>query len=374
MDIMAVIAALLFSALAPLPGPQSAPNDGVHLAPLAELVSQADAAFAVELTDLRRVQHALARANVEGEVVLAERMPRFIELAEQGSGRSAAFALVHYPSAPGELRRERHDKVALYHVLERAFAGQAWLLEPDFDVFRALPRDVPILGVPRARDLARTLREGSESAALRARSLLAEALIELEEGTGEPSATRRARALLQELIDLHPDTEAAKEATALVWRLDHLAVGAVAPDFVAKDVDGNELRLSDWGRQVVMIDFWSQEDPGAEKRLASRRALFERFRDERFTLIGINLDGHESVYRRSVEEFEIDWPNVFTGGTNERVIWKIRGPANFVLGPGRVIRFADLGVGELEGAIEQLIAEGKEVGDPGADGSSPPIH
>ena len=148
----------------------------------------------------------------------------------------------------------------------------------------------------------------------------------------------------------------------------------MAPDFVAKDVDGNELRLSDWSRQVVMIDFWSQEDPGAEKRLASRRALFERFRDERFTLIGINLDGQESVYRRSAEEFEIDWPNVFTGGTNERVIWKIRGPANFVLGPGRVIRFTDLGVGELEGAIEQLIAEGKEVGDPGADGASPPIH
>jgi len=178
---------------------------------------------------------------------------------------------------------------------------------------------------------------------------------------------------LQELIDLHPDTEAAKEATALLWRLDHLSVGAVAPDFVAKDVDGNELRLSDWNGQVVLVDFWSQEDAGAEKRLASRRALFERFRDERFTLIGINLDGQEKRYRHKVDEFEIDWPNVFTGGTNERVIWKIGGPANFVLGPDRVIRFADLGVGELEQAIEQLLAEGKEVGDPG-NGSSPPIH
>jgi hypothetical protein len=301
-------------------------------------------------------------------------MPRFLALAQQGSGRSAAFALVHYESEPGELRRERQDKLVLYHVLERSFAGEDWLIEPDFDVFQALPRDASVLGGPQARDLARTLRAGSESVALSARSLLAEALIELEEGELEPSARRRARALLQELIDLHPDTAAAEEATAMLWRLDHLSTGAVAPDFVGRDVDGNELRLSDWDRQVVLVDFWSQEDPGAEKRLASRRALFERFRDERFTLIGINLDGHESSYRRHVEEFEIDWPNVFTGGTNERVIWKINGPANFVLAPGRVIRFADLGVGELEQAIEQLLAEGKEVGDPGDDGSGPPIH
>ena len=100
----------------------------------------------------------------------------------------------------------------------------------------------------------------------------------------------------------------------------------------------------------------------------------DRFRDERFTLVGVNLDGQEYAYRRNVEEFEIDWPNAFTGGPNERVIWTIRGPASFVLAPGRVIRFADLGVGELEQAIEQLLAEGKEVGDPGADGSSLPIR
>jgi hypothetical protein len=368
---MAAIPALLLSALASISG-QSAAN-GVASAPLAEAPSAADAAFEAELTELRRVQEALGRAKVEPGVVLAERMPRFIELAQLGSGRSAAFALVHYESEPGGLRRERHDKQVLYHVLERSFAGQEWLLEPDFDVFGALPRDASILGAPQARDLARTLRTGAESVALSARSLLAEALIELEAGTQEPSARRRARALLQELIDLHPDTEAAVEAGLLLWRLDHLSVGTVAPDFVAKDVDGNELRLSDWDRQVVLVDFWSQEDPGAEKRMASRRALFERFRDERFTLIGINLDGQESIYRRSVEEFEIDWPNVFTGGTNERVIWTIRGPANFVLGPGRVIRFTDLGVGELEQAIEQLLAEGKEVGDPEAKGSSPPM-
>ena len=38
--------------------------------------------------------------------------------------------------------------------------------------------------------------------------------------------------------------------------LDHLQVGMKAPEIVGKDIDGNEIKLSQYAGQVVVLDFW----------------------------------------------------------------------------------------------------------------------
>ena len=40
------------------------------------------------------------------------------------------------------------------------------------------------------------------------------------------------------------------------YQLEHLRIGMVAPDIVAKDLDGVEFKLSDYRGKVVVIDFW----------------------------------------------------------------------------------------------------------------------
>ena len=368
---------LLLALLAPSLEAQSERSGGVgRVAAVAPAVpvSPVDAAFEAELQEVRDLRVSYEAAQVDPALVVTERLPRFIELAQQGSGRAAAFALYHYPSLPGEFRRERTEKLDLYRTLERSFAGHDWLVERELDVFASLRRDSALLGAQRARGLARTFRRGAQSAVLKARSLLAEAYIELDAAGGDPTASRRADALLREVIELYRGSPAASEAGEALWRLENLAPGSTAPDFVATDVDGNELRLSDWNRSVVVVDFWSYDDPDAARRLETRRTLFQQFREERFALVGINLDRQETAYRRAVEELGIEWPSVFTGGPNERVIWKVRGPATFVLAPERVIQHVDVGEDELLGAVGKLIQEGKEHGDQARFGAGPPIR
>jgi hypothetical protein len=40
-------------------------------------------------------------------------------------------------------------------------------------------------------------------------------------------------------------------------RVATLAAGAIAPDFVMRDIDGKEVRLSDFKGKVVILDFWA---------------------------------------------------------------------------------------------------------------------
>ena len=347
--------------------------------------SAVEAAFSVEFEELRQVRERFARARIDARFAISERLPRFLDLARQGSGRAAAFVLSQpaldwsAEDGLGSLRQERALKLELYATIARSvgealMGDAAWLTEPELDVFVSLRRDASLLGVQRARALARALHRVAPGDEGRARSLLLEAELELDGAGGEPSAERRARALLSQVLELHPTTGAAEAAADLLWRLDHLSPGQVAPDFVAQDVDGNELCLSDYDHRVVLVEFWSFEDPDVDRRLAARRILFERFREERFAIVGINLDSKEHAYRRAIEEFGVEWPSAYTGGMNGRVIWKVRGPATFVLAPGRVIQQVDLGEGRLEQVIERLIAEGKETGDSRASGSGPPIR
>ncbi len=65
-----------------------------------------------------------------------------------------------------------------------------------------------------------------------------------------------ARKLFNRLAEEYPDSPAAARAKNCLYEIQHLQVGMKAPDLVGKDVDGKEIRLSQFAGQVVVLDFW----------------------------------------------------------------------------------------------------------------------
>ena len=47
-----------------------------------------------------------------------------------------------------------------------------------------------------------------------------------------------------------------KSAPNLIFQIDNLQVGKVAPDIEGEDADGVKFKLSDYRGNVVVIDFW----------------------------------------------------------------------------------------------------------------------
>ena len=110
-----------------------------------------------------------------------------------------------------------------------------------------------------------------------------------------------------------------------------------APDFTLKDLDGNDLKLSDYRGKVVVLDFWATWCPPCRKGIPDFVEMQEKYGEDKFVIIGINLDqGKESEVLPMVTEFsekyKINYPVVMH---NQEVVYAYGGirsiPTTFVL-------------------------------------------
>jgi len=91
------------------------------------------------------------------------------------------------------------------------------------------------------------------------------------------------------------------------------AAGTVAPDFTARDMDGNTFRLSDHlGKQVVLLDFWATFCEPCKAELPHLRAMYDRDRAKGLLVVGVAMDGPETAadVPAFVKRFDVDFPIV----------------------------------------------------------------
>ena len=73
-------------------------------------------------------------------------------------------------------------------------------------------------------------------------------------------------------------------------------MGAQATDFTLRDAEGRTVRLSDYvPKDVVLIDFWATWCVPCEAELPHLEQLFEEFKDKGFVVLGVAMDGPETV-------------------------------------------------------------------------------
>jgi peroxiredoxin len=76
---------------------------------------------------------------------------------------------------------------------------------------------------------------------------------------------------------------------------ESLVAGAQASDFTLRDLDGKQVHLSDFGGKVVLLDFWATWCAPCAAELPQLEALYERKMNDGFVVLGIAMDGPESV-------------------------------------------------------------------------------
>lgn len=74
------------------------------------------------------------------------------------------------------------------------------------------------------------------------------------------------------------------------------AVGALAPDFAARDIEGRSVKLSDhFGKQVVLLDFCSTWCEPCVAEFPHLRTLYEARKAQGFTIVAISVDGPQTA-------------------------------------------------------------------------------
>ena len=90
------------------------------------------------------------------------------------------------------------------------------------------------------------------------------------------------------------------------------------------------------------------------------KALVQRWKDRKFSLIGINSDGGPEKCREITKREGITWLNVPDGDTDGPIstAWNIEGwPTIYLIDAKGVIRHRDLRGEELERAVDALLKE-----------------
>ena len=93
-----------------------------------------------------------------------------------------------------------------------------------------------------------------------------------------------------------------------------LPIGATAPDFAVKDLDGKPFKFSDFKGKFVLLEFWAVWCPPCKAEIPHLKQTYDTFKsDDRFAMISLSLDETPQIAREFVREQALDWKQGYLG-------------------------------------------------------------
>ncbi|SMG38368.1 peroxiredoxin Q/BCP [Marivirga sericea] len=81
-----------------------------------------------------------------------------------------------------------------------------------------------------------------------------------------------------------------------------LNIGDKAPDFKAKDQDGNEIKLSDFkGKKVILYFYPKDNTPGCTAQACNLRDNYEELQKQGYVVLGVSQDSEKS-HKKFIEK------------------------------------------------------------------------
>ena len=137
--------------------------------------------------------------------------------------------------------------------------------------------------------------------------------------------------------------------------------GRKAPDFVLKDIDGNEAKLADFKGKVVLIDFWASWCGPCKRAMPHIQRIYEKYKDKDVVVLGINTrESQEGKVEPFLKEHKITYRILVDNDGKVAKQYSVRGiPALFLIDKEGLIQFKHTGFREnlfdvLSGEIEML--------------------
>lgn len=105
------------------------------------------------------------------------------------------------------------------------------------------------------------------------------------------------------------DEEEEEESGQLfVKHKTRLKAGDKAPDFAAKDQNGNTVRLSDYEGRMVILYFYPKDDtPGCTATACSLRDEWDFLRNRNYEVVGVSAD-HERSHAKFARKYDLPFP------------------------------------------------------------------
>ncbi len=135
-------------------------------------------------------------------------------------------------------------------------------------------------------------------------------------------------------------------------------------DFLAKTLDGEEIRLTDVLQQnrYTLVEFWASWCGPCIAEIPYLKAAYDKYRDQGFEIVAVNLDTDREEWRfASEDEYDINWINVSDEQAFNSPIarlYRVKGiPSNYLVAPDGKRVASHLRGDELDRKLSSLFAD-----------------
>jgi len=90
--------------------------------------------------------------------------------------------------------------------------------------------------------------------------------------------------------------------------------GTEAPDFVLKSTSGENLRLSEYRGEVVMLSFWATWCGDCRAQLEQLSQMYRRYQDAGVELLAVSLDQNERQASDTATSLGVNYPVLHDAG------------------------------------------------------------
>ncbi|MEM8713154.1 MAG: hypothetical protein AAGG01_19580 [Planctomycetota bacterium] len=184
--------------------------------------------------------------------------PRFDEFAEKGVFEAQVWCLQH-PQVDAESSGDGPSEAVESDFVKRAMKLLAQGDRGANQLPRILARHTQrsrVLKPATAKALLRLVVSAATEPDAKSTAAYYLASCPADQGVPEDVAKEQKMAAMRDLVERFPGTSSAERAEGFLFVEENLQIGMVAPEIVGKDVDGNDMKLTDFRGKVTVIDFW----------------------------------------------------------------------------------------------------------------------
>ncbi len=121
----------------------------------------------------------------------------------------------------------------------------------------------------------------------------------------KPAELRKVLSFLDPRFE---NTEYVKVLTELASTLERIGIGEKAPEFVAYDDKGNEIKSSSLvGNGYVLLDFWASWCAPCRAENPNLVKVYSKFKDKGLNIVSISLDNNVERWKTAYTKDHLEW-------------------------------------------------------------------
>ena len=149
-----------------------------------------------------------------------------------------------------------------------------------------------------------------------------------------------------------------RHVSSLYKKLEATASSKPAPEFTLPDVNGNDVSLSDFRGQTILLDFWASWCGPCRAKSPDLVQLQNKFKGRNFTIVGLSVDEDRNRWLKAIEDDGLNWPHLSKldgWGEVSKQYGVMAIPQNFLINPDGIILNKNLTNEQLTKRLEQLL-------------------